>query len=147
MLQAAKDRFRRWQLKRRRIAPQISLGRFTSGERSGVWTVCPDFLNKESIVYSFGVGDNLAWDLAMIDRFGLTIHAFDPTPASVEWVSKQELPPTFHFHPIGLAGHDGTLNFKLPRRGSRFNFRTSATARTISPPFSRRGHSAHRASG
>ena len=91
-----------------------------------MWAVCPDLLDhRESVVYSFGVGDNLAWDLALAARFGLTVHAFDPTPASVAWVAQQSLPPNLLFHPIGLAGHDGTLNFSLPRRG-RFNFRPAA---------------------
>ena len=30
------------------------------------------------MVYSFGVGQDISWDLAMIERFGVTVHAFDP---------------------------------------------------------------------
>ncbi|MGC3966472.1 MAG: FkbM family methyltransferase [Pirellulales bacterium] len=107
-----------------------------SGDRSGVWTVWPEPLSASSVVYSFGVGDNLAWELAMIERFGLSVWAFDPTPASVAWVAHQNLPQELHFHAVGLAGHDGTLTFTLPGRGSRFNFRptngsdTSAAAST-----------------
>ena len=123
MLQAAKDCFRRWQVTRRLTCAPLTVNTLTAGERSGVWTVCPDLLNRDSIIYSFGVGDNIAWDLAMIDGFGLTVHAFDPTPTSVKWLAEQGLPSNFHFHPIGLAGHDGVMNFALPGRGSRSNFR------------------------
>jgi FkbM family methyltransferase len=123
MFQAFKNGYRRLQLTRRDIIPQLTLPTFAAGDRSGVWTVCSDMLGRDSVVYSFGVGDNLTWDLAVVDRFGLSLHAFDPTPASVAWVARQPLPPRMLFHPTGLAAHDGTLSFALPRRGSRFNFR------------------------
>jgi FkbM family methyltransferase len=123
MFQAIKNCYRCRQLTRRGIIPELALPTFTAGDRSGVWTVCSDLLGPDSVAYSFGVGDNLAWDLAVVDCFGLTLHAFDPIPASVAWVARQVLPPRMLFHRTGLAGHDGTLSFALPRRGSRFNFR------------------------
>jgi FkbM family methyltransferase len=126
MLRAIKNYFRRRQLTRRGIVCQRTLATLTSGDRSGVWTVWPDLLGRHSVVYSFGVGDNLAWDLAMTARFGMTLHAFDPTPASAAWVASQSLPSGLFFHPTGLAGHDGMLRLALPCRGSRFNFRPVA---------------------
>jgi len=123
MLAIVKDYYRRWQLDRRGLVAEAAVPTFTAGERSGVWTVCPDGLGPDSVVYSFGVGDNLAWDRAMARRFGVAVHAFDPTPASVAWVAAQALPPEIRFHPVGLAGHDGTVALHLPPRGSRFNFR------------------------
>ncbi len=123
MLRAIKDYFRRRQLTRRGIVRQLSLPTYSAGARSGVWTVWPEGLSPDSVVYSFGVGDNLAWELALVERFGLTVHAFDPTPASVAWVGRQALPPQLRFHPTGLAGHDGTASFDLLQRGSRFNYR------------------------
>jgi FkbM family methyltransferase len=125
MLRAMKDYLRRRVLTRRGIDVEVRRPTFMAGERSGMWTVLPDLLNRDSVVYSFGVGDNLGWELAMVQRFGLTLHAFDPTPASVSWVAQQRLPEQIHFHPIGLAGHDGVCRFSLPRHGSRFNFRPS----------------------
>jgi FkbM family methyltransferase len=77
-------------------------------------------LTPKSIIYSAGVGDNIAWDLAMIDRFGVTVHAFDPTPMCIKWIDDQSLPPRFRFQPVGLAARDGLAQFRVPRRG--FNF-------------------------
>lgn len=111
---------------RRGIVQQLALPTFTAGDRSGVWTVWPYELGADSVVYSFGVGDNLAWDIALVESFGLTMHVFDPTPASVAWVSQQSLPPGLRFHPMGLAGHDGTLKLGLPGGRNRFNFRPLA---------------------
>jgi FkbM family methyltransferase len=49
-------------------------------------------------------------------RFGVTIHAFDPTPKAVNWVSAQDFPATFKFHPVGIADYDGTATFNAPAR-------------------------------
>ena len=91
-------------------------------ERLGDWTLWTQPLNEQSVVYSFGVGDNVAWDLAMIDRFGCTVHAFDPTPVSIAWVGRQALPPQFVFHDYGLSDFDGELPFYPPRRAGSTHF-------------------------
>lgn len=83
------------------------------GSSYGGWTVLPGFLNAESIVYGAGVGDDISWDLSMIDRFGCTIHAFDPTPRCLRWISSQALPAKFQFHPVGLASEDGQTTFVM----------------------------------
>lgn len=130
MLRTIKNYFRRRKLTSRGIRPEITPPTWTAGARSGMWTVCPTELSSRSIVYSFGVGDNLAWECALIERFGLQVLAFDPTPASVAWAAKQQLPPQLQVHAVGLAGHDGTLRFALPSRGSRFNFRPQESTLT-----------------
>lgn len=84
------------------------------GTDYGGWCVCPDNLSRTSVVYSFGVGQDISWDLAMIQRFGLTVHAFDPTPKSIEWIAQQQLPSSFQFHEFGIADYDGTAHFVLP---------------------------------
>ena len=83
VLRGLKEYLRRRQLARQGVAPRLSVPTVSAGARSGVWTVCPEGITPDSVVYSFGVGDNVAWDLAMIRRFGVQVHAFDPTPASV----------------------------------------------------------------
>lgn len=67
-----------------------------------------------SIVYSVGTGEDLSFDLAIIDRFGCAVHGFDPTPKAVAWVAKQSLPAQFRFHALGMGSYDGTADFFLP---------------------------------
>ncbi|MCI0358483.1 MAG: hypothetical protein L0211_08375, partial [Planctomycetaceae bacterium] len=74
--------------------------------RVGDWALVTEPLHAGSVVYSFGVGDNVAWDLAMIRQFGCTVHAFDPTPASIAWIARQSLPPEFVFHDVGISNFD-----------------------------------------
>ena len=94
----------------------------TLGSAGACWTVCPVGLDATSIVYSVGVGGEISFDLALIERFGLTVHAFDPTPRSVAWVGTAETPAEFVFHPHGLAAYDGSLSFHAPRKDSSHHF-------------------------
>jgi FkbM family methyltransferase len=98
-----------------RVAAQLHCRKEFLGSEYGGWSICPDAISRQSVVYSFGIGQDISWDLAMIDRFGVQIHAFDPTPKSIEWIRKQKLPPEFHVHEFGLADYDGIARFMLPR--------------------------------
>lgn len=86
------------------------------GSQYGGWTICTGALDRGSIVYSFGVGEDLSFDLSLIDRYGLQIYAFDPTPRSIAWVRAQVLPPNLHFFEYGIAGYDGTASFFPPEK-------------------------------
>lgn len=96
----------------------------------GGWTYDVSRLNVKSIVYSLGVGDTIEFDLALIERCGATVHAFDPTPTSYETLDATRLPPEFHFHPWAVAGEDGTLTL-YPR--VRHNGKLSETMYTLLP--------------
>ena len=86
------------------------------GSDYGGWAVLPEKLDKESVVYAFGVGTDVSFDLSLIHRYGLTVHAFDPTPRSVAWIEQQALPEQFVFHRLGVADYDGTATFHAPPR-------------------------------
>ena len=68
------------------------------------------------MLYSCGVGRDISFERAMIDRYGLTVHAFDPTPLAVTWAKSQELPARFHLHELGIAPYDGMARFQPPTR-------------------------------
>jgi FkbM family methyltransferase len=78
------------------------------------WTLCPDLLKSGQVVYSLGVGDTIDFDLELIEVLGVEVHAFDPTPHSLQWIEEQDIPGSFHFHPWAAAGRDGSL-FLYPR--------------------------------
>lgn len=93
---------------------QIQQEKISLGNDGARWCVCPEGLGASSIVYSFGVGEEISFDLELIRRFGVCVHAFDPTPRSIEWLSRQSLPGNFLFHPYGLADFDGHAKFLPP---------------------------------
>lgn len=84
------------------------------GNSDGLWCLCPDELSNATVVYSFGVGTDISFDLSIIETFGLTVHAFDPTPKSIQWLEPQTLPDNFILHPVGLSDHDGEVSFNPP---------------------------------
>lgn len=84
------------------------------GSDYGGWDVVTGTLGANSVVYSFGVGEDATFDLGLINRFGMTIHAFDPTPKSITWVGEQKLPKEFVLHAYGLATVDGNATFYPP---------------------------------
>jgi len=108
------------------VSEQVEIKMLPLAYRHGAWMIHPDPIDESSVIYSFGVGSNIAWDLAMIERFGCAIDAFDPTPRSIEWIraqqSRGELPERFVFHEYGVGDHDGITTFYPPRRPQSSNY-------------------------
>ena len=117
----SKQRFRRHKLKQLGIEPVSCKTSSLYGGDHG-WVVDESLLNKESVIYSVGVGSNIDFDLELINSFGATVHAFDPTPRSIEWVKSQQLPKHFIFHPFGLSAENGHMDFFPPSKASSTHF-------------------------
>jgi FkbM family methyltransferase len=112
------DAFRRFKLALKRLAgiePRFKTDLRLPLKRFGAWELCVDLLTEKGIAYSLGVGEDIELDLALIGLKGMEVHAFDPTPNSVDWVQGQNLPPGFYFHPWGVAENDGVMFF-YPRK-------------------------------
>jgi FkbM family methyltransferase len=70
-------------------------------------------LSDKSIVYSAGVGEDVTFDLALIDAVGCEVWAFDPTPRSIEF-ARSIREPRFHFLPFGVWSEDAVQRFHAP---------------------------------
>ena len=116
-----KQRLRRHKLRQIGIEPVPCDSATLYGGDHG-WVIDESSIDSESIIYSVGVGSNIDFDLELIDSLGVTIHAFDPTPRSVEWVKEQNLSNKFIFHPVGLAAENGFMNFYPPAKSSSTHF-------------------------
>jgi len=84
------------------------------GSTYGGWHIVPDGITPESVVYSFGVGEDISFDTAFIAMYGTTVHAFDPTPKSLAWLRGQTLPSRLVVHDYGIAAFDGEITFYPP---------------------------------
>lgn len=82
------------------------------GSANAGYFIASSRLSADSVVYSVGVGRDITFDLAVIKRFGCTVHAFDPTVESARFVNDSVLPPTFHFHQTALGAQDGLSGFQ-----------------------------------
>lgn len=101
---------------------QCSVEGVVLGSRYGSWFVSLEGLDPTVVVFSFGVGRDISFERALIERFGVTVHAFDPTPLALEWVRSQQLPDRMVMHELGLADHDGTARFIPSRQAGDENF-------------------------
>lgn len=110
LLRALKRRLAR----KPRQGVQIQVRKERMGNEYGGYMVCPDGIDASSVVYSFGIGEDISFDLAVNERFGVAVHAFDPTPRSIAWLRAQNLPAGFSIHEYGLAGYDGVARFTPP---------------------------------
>jgi FkbM family methyltransferase len=97
---------------------------FLGNPSYGGWYTAIESLGPQSVVYSFGVGTDISWDLALIEEFGCTVYAYDPDPKSAKWLKTQTLPPQFIFHAEGLATLDGMQRFYDPYNPNKVNMST-----------------------
>jgi FkbM family methyltransferase len=119
LLQHAGGEIRILTSRKSRIQPKINCSSDWYGTLDGGFYINPGLLNNKSIVYSFGIGENISFDTDIINKHNCTIYAFDSTPKSIIWIEQQMLPATFNFHPYGLNKRNGILNFYL--RGNKHN--------------------------
>ena len=102
--------------------PELSVPSSIVGNPGASWCVSYTELHKDSIVYSLGVGTDISFDRELIARTGAIVHAFDPTPRSVEWIRTQHLPIEFVFHELGVADYDGFAYFAPPLNATHVSF-------------------------
>lgn len=105
------------QLRIARQSYEQRMGReFHGSDYGGKWLV-ENSLTENSVVYSFGVGEDVSFDLSVIDRYGSQVFAFDPTPKAITYGSDfADVEPRFHFFPVALcSGEEGPIMFHLPQ--------------------------------
>ena len=84
------------------------------GNQYGGFYLAQNSIDKSSIVYSIGIGEDISFDEGIMDRYGCKVFAFDPTPKSVVWVKENVTTQNFVFSPIGVAKEKGSRKFYLP---------------------------------
>lgn len=86
------------------------------GSSYGGWIVPLSLLSPDSVCYLAGVGEDITFDLALIDHVGCHVWALDPTPrASLHVEEHARGVDRFHFDPVGLWSEPATLRFYAPQ--------------------------------
>ena len=101
------------------VRPRPSAELIRLGTSYGGWVVPKRVLRPGTLCYCFGVGEDISFDLALVDQFGCEVFAFDPTPRSAAYVrSLEPLDSRFHFVPVGVWKEPGELKFYEPKDAS-----------------------------
>lgn len=77
------------------------------------WSIPKASLRPDSVVVDVGLGEDISFSTSLIDRYGCSVHGFDPTPRAIEYVEKIAN-PKFHLHKYGVAAKSGSASFYLP---------------------------------
>lgn len=98
------------------------------GTDYGGWVVPTDRIKADWVCYCVGAGEDISFDLRLIEQFGCHVHTFDPTPraiAHVQGVLKKSaaserfaLASHLHFRPFGVHAEDGPQRFYEPSNPS-----------------------------
>jgi hypothetical protein len=85
------------------------------GTRYGGWSIPSELLNAGSICYCVGCGEDITFDLGLIEQFQCEVFAYDPTPRAVEHVKAHAGDVArYHFSAVGLWDKTERLKFYAP---------------------------------
>lgn len=86
------------------------------GTDYGGWVIPTRLIDEHSICYCVGCGEDISFDLSLIDHFNCDVYGFDPTPRAIEYVkSVVGQNPKYHFYNVGLWDAEDTLKFFVPK--------------------------------
>lgn len=98
------------------IKKEINRPKSWYGNGYGGFYIDPTIISDDAIIYSFGIGTDISFDLDIILKHPHTrIFGFDPTPKSIDWISHQTLPENFKFYPFGIGVKTEKVTFNLPK--------------------------------
>lgn len=85
------------------------------GNGYGGFYLDPTLISENAIVYSFGIGEDISFDLDLIGKHQCQIFGFDPTPKSISWITQNPPPNRFYFYPFGIGERTEKVLFHLPK--------------------------------
>jgi FkbM family methyltransferase len=86
------------------------------GTQYGGWVIPSGLFNSDSICYCVGCGEDISFDLGLIDQFGCNVFGFDPTPRAIKHVRDNAgQNRKYHFFEVGLWDKEDVLKFYAPR--------------------------------
>jgi len=83
------------------------------GSDYGGWWI-KDNLTSDDVVLSFGLGEDVTFDLGLIEKYNCKVFGFDPTPKSLNYLDTLNLPKNLSIYNYGLGSKDETVEFYLP---------------------------------
>ncbi len=86
------------------------------GNKTEGWWIYPKLItNKQATVLSFGLGEDISFDMTVMQKYDAKVYGFDPTPKSLKYVKSIDTGDNFTLLEYAIANQDGQLTFNLPR--------------------------------
>lgn len=77
------------------------------------WNIAQSSLSNKSVVVDIGLGEDISFSKSIIEKYGLTVHGFDPTPRAINYIktlNQQHL----ILYEYGIGTKRGIAKFYLP---------------------------------
>lgn len=93
------------------------------GNKYGFMIIPINFINSNSNILSFGVGEDIEAEIQLINKYKCKVNLFDPTEASIKYIEKitnktnnesVNWSNNIIFHPVALWIKDGSVKFYSP---------------------------------
>ena len=86
------------------------------GTKYGGWVIPVGLLSSDSVCYLVGCGEDISFDIALIDKIGCDVFGFDPTPRAIQYVRRVAGNNSkYHFNEVGPWDKDDDLKFYAPK--------------------------------
>lgn len=99
-------------------------------ERIGVgeaWHIKEGTVGAQSFVISGGAGQDISFELQLVNKTGCQLILLDPSPTGRTTVQKFDIPPGMFFEPLALSDHNGTISMAPPLNPSEGSWRVDTT--------------------
>ncbi|MDC1391996.1 FkbM family methyltransferase [Flavobacteriaceae bacterium] len=96
------------QLESKKLKTKEKIGKSCS------WHLDTKYLNKNSIIISGGAGNDISFELELIEKFNCKVYLFDPSPTGIKTVKNYNDIENLIFIPKALTGSSGSINFSPP---------------------------------
>ena len=93
------------------------------------WSIPVGCIGSQSLVVDVGLGEDISFSAALIERHACAVHGFDPTPRAIAHAREVAL-KRFVLHEYGLAAQGGPANFFMPNDSAHVSGSLSRTNRT-----------------
>lgn len=138
-----------------RLRDAVSFHHEKVGTGYGGWFVPTSLLSDRSLCYGVGAGEDISFEIELINRYGCEVHCFDPTPRAQRHVKLlhrntingvqtsinnavnlyYKVDPgclaRLHFHALGLWSRDGPMRFYAPENPAHVSHSIVNLQRTI----------------
>ena len=103
--------------------PAVSLRLERVGSQYGGWVIPTDQLKPGAVCYCAGAGEDISFDLELVQRFGCEVYTIDPTPRAQRHVaSVAGNLRGLHYIPLGLWSSKQRVRFYSPRNPEHVSY-------------------------
>lgn len=89
------------------------------GNAYGGWVIPVGSIEANSICYCVGCGEDISFDVALINQYACAVDGIDPTPKAVEFVKREtQNQPLYRLHEVALWSEAGSMKFFTPADSS-----------------------------